>query len=151
MHTKDINNWRGITLIETLMAIGFLVIIAAFATPSISIATARADMHAASENLQYSIRIARNTARMTESEVTMNILEEGPDGQNQRITFTVSEQGLKALAQPGLQENRLPVGIMLVSQNKYFKFNERGFVENPGVITLVSRTNESLVTNFPVE
>ena len=151
MHRKSENCCRGVTLIETLMAVGFLAIIASFAAPSISNATARADMRAAAENLQYSIRIARNTARMIESEVAMNILEEGPGGQNQRITFTVSQPGLKTLAQPALQDNNLPEGIMLVSQNTSFEFDGRGIVQNPGVITLVSRTDESFFIEFTIE
>ena len=108
MHREFKNRCQGVTLIEILLILGFLAIIASFAAPSISIATSRADMRAASENLQYSIRIARNTARMTESKVTMNILEEKQGGQGQRITFSVASPGLKEHGQPGLQEERLP-------------------------------------------
>ncbi len=151
MHREFKNRCRGVTLIEILLILGFLAIIASFAAPSISSATSRADMRAASENLQYSIRIARNTARMTESKVTMNILEEGQGGQSQRITFSVSGPGLKALGQPGLQEDRLPVDIKLVSDYGSYEFDGRGVVHNPGVITLVSRTDETLITSFKVE
>jgi len=114
-------------------------------------------MHAASENLQYSIRIARNTARMTESKVAMNILQEAPgasggqQAQNQRITFSVSRPGRKAISQPGLQEYRLPVDIELVSEYKSYEFDGRGFVLIPGVITLLSRTDESLIARFKIE
>jgi Tfp pilus assembly protein FimT len=151
MHRKFKNRCRGITLIEILLILAFLAIITSFAAPTISNTTARADILAAGENLQYSIRIARNTARMTESKVTMNILDEGQDGQSQRITFSVSESGLKALGKSGLQEDRLPVDIKLVSDYSSYEFDGRGIVQNPGVITLVSRTDESLFSSFDIE
>jgi len=151
MHRNSKNRCQGITLIEILVILGFLAIIASFAAPSISAATARADMRAASENLQYSMQIARNTARMTESKVTMNILEEEQGGQGQRVTFSVSGPGLKALGQAGLQDDRLPVDIELVSDYGSYEFDGRGIVENPGVITLVSRTDESLFTSLEVK
>jgi len=151
MHNMSKNRCQGITLIEILLVLGMLVIIVSFAAPIFSNAAAHADMRVASENLQYSIRIARNTARMNESKVTMNILEDGPDGQRQRITFSVSGSGSKALGQLGLQEDRLPVNIRLVSDYKSYQFDARGIVQNPGVITLVSRTNESLITSFNIE
>jgi type II secretory pathway pseudopilin PulG len=151
MHRISKHYCQGITLIEILLILGFLAILTSFAVPSISTATARADMRAASENLQYSIQSARNTARMTESKVTMSILEEEQRGQSQRITFAVSGPGLKALGQAGLQDDRLPVDIKLVSDYSSYEFDGRGIVENPGVITLVSRTDESLFTSLEVK
>lgn len=145
------NRCGGVTLIEILLILGLLLIIASFAAPSMSNATARADMRAASENLQYSIRTARNTARMTESKVIMHVLEEGPGGQSQRITFSVSGPDLINTGQPGLQEDRLPVNIKLVSEYSSYEFDGRGIVQNPGVITLVSRTDDSLMTSFEVK
>jgi type II secretory pathway pseudopilin PulG len=151
MHRIYKNRCLGVTLIEILVILGFIAILTSFAAPSISTATARADMRAASENLQYSIQSARNTARMTESKVTMNILEEEQGGQGQRITFSVSGPGLKALGQAGLQDDRLPVDIKLVSDYSSYEFDGRGIVESPGVITLVSRTDESLFASFEVK
>ena len=74
----------------------------------------------------------------------MNILEEGQGGQSQRITFSVAAPGLKEQGQAGLQEERLPVNIKLVSDFSSYEFDGRGIVLNPGVITLVSKTDESL-------
>ena len=151
MHTEFNHRCRGVSLIEILLILGFLVIIASFAIPSTSNATARADMRAASENLQFSIRIARNTARMTESKVTMNILEEEPGGQSQRITFSVAGPGQKDQGQAGLQEERLPADIKLVSDYRSYEFDGRGIVQNPGVITLVSKSDESLNISFDLK
>ena len=150
MHRIARNRCHGVTLIEILLIMGLLVIVASFAAPAMSGATARADMRAASENLQYSIRIARNTARMTESVVTMNIVEDGQGEQNQRITFFVSERGRKSLGQPELQEDRLPADIKLVSDYSSYQFDGRGIVKSPGTITLVSRADESLITSLEI-
>jgi len=144
------NRCQGFTLIEILMILGLLVIMVSFASPSISSASTRAELRAGSENLQYSIRIARNAARMTESKVIMNLLEDA-DGQNQRITFSVSGPGLQAIGQLGLQEDRLPRDIRLVSDFPSYEFDGRGIVQNPGTITLVSRADESLTTSIMVE
>ncbi len=151
MNKLSKNRCQGVTLIEILLVLGLLVIIASFAAPSMSNATASAEMRAASENLQYSIRSARNTARMTESKVTMTILEEGQDGESQRITFSFSESGSKALRQPGLQEDRFPATIKLLSDFTSYEFDGRGIVLNPGVITLVSQIDDSLNNTFKVE
>ena len=67
---------QGVTLIEILLVMGLLVIIASFATPSLSKATTKAEMQAVAENIQYSIRIAQNTARMTETKVILNVLSD---------------------------------------------------------------------------
>ena len=151
MHSISKKRCQGITLIEILLILAMLVIIASFAIPTLSNATVRADMRVATENLQYSIQIARNTARMTESKVTMNIVEEEHGGQGQRITFSVSEQGLKSLGQPGLQENRLPVDIKVVSDYRFFEFDGRGIVQNPGEVVLISQIDESRFSSIKVE
>ena len=138
------NRCRGVTLIEIMLMVGLGIIIASFALPSLSSATARADMRVASENMQYSIRMARSTAIMTESKVTMNIEERGEGGQ--RITFSVSGS-----VQPELQEDRLPEHISLMSDHMSYEFDGRGIVQNPGLITLVSSEDESLMTSLTIE
>lgn len=149
------NRCQGITLIEILMILGVLIIMVSFAAPSVSGATARADMRAASENLHYSIRIARNTARMDESIVTMNLLEgEGEAGY--RITFSEAESAAQspeqpAPEQPGLQDYQFNKEIKVVSDFPSFEFDSRGMVKNPGQITLVSMTDESVTSQILVK
>ncbi len=149
------NRCQGITLIEILMILGILIVIASFAAPSVSRATARADMRAASENLHYSIRIARNTARMDESIVTMNLLDVGNEV-GYRITFTESESDAQspeqpAPEQPGLQDYQFNKEIKVVSDFPSFEFDNRGIVKNPGQITLISVTDESVTTQILVK
>jgi prepilin-type N-terminal cleavage/methylation domain-containing protein len=141
---------QGITLIEILLVLGLLGIIVSFAAPAISNATAKAEIQAAAENIQYSIRIARNTARMTESNVSMNILA-GPDSGNQRITFSVANSAANAPGRPGLQEYPLDGDFILVSDFPSYEFDGRGIVRNPGLIILAARDDKSLTMNFTVE
>ena len=128
MHGISRNHCRGVTLIEIMLMVGLGIIIASFALPSMSNATARADMRVASENMRYSIRMARSTAIMTESNVTMNIEEQGEGGQ--RITFSGSGS-----VQPELQDDRLPENILLMSDQMSYEFDGRGIVQNPGLST----------------
>jgi Tfp pilus assembly protein FimT len=154
------NRCQGITLIEILMILGVLIVIVSFAAPSVSGATARADMRAASENLHYSIRIARNTARMDESIVTMNLVE-GGDEAGYRITFSESESAAgssekmaseqMAPEQPGLQDYQFNKEIKVVSDFPSFEFDSRGIVKKPGQITLISMTDDSVTTQIMVK
>jgi len=141
---------QGITLIEILLVMGLLVLIVSFASPSISSATTRAEMQAVAENIQYSIRIARNTARMTESDVKLNVHAE-PDAINHRISFSVSDKAVAALGQTGLQEYPLDGDFVLQSDFEAYEFDGRGIVKNPGQIILAARGDESISTIFKVE
>jgi len=138
---------RGVTLIEILLVIGLLIVIASFAVPSMSNATASAELTAAVENIEYSIRTARNTARMEESEIT---LEFGPaaDGQATEISFARSNPRAKALEIPN---HTLPEGFFVVAKpTMSFEFDARGMVREPGYVTLVSRVDESITKTVEV-
>jgi prepilin-type N-terminal cleavage/methylation domain-containing protein len=141
---------RGVTLVEILMVLGLLTIIASFALPSMSSASAKTDMRAASENLQYSIRIARNTARMAEAVVSMNLLDE-PGDAGQRITFSASERAVKSLGQPDIPDYQFSENIKFVSEFPSYEFDHRGLVKNPGQITLVSMADKSVTAQIMVD
>jgi prepilin-type N-terminal cleavage/methylation domain-containing protein len=138
---------QGVTLIEILLVVGLLVILISFASPTISNATTRTEMQAEAENIQYSIRIARNTARMNETEVRMNV-HAGPDATIHRISFAVAD---KSAQQAGLQEYKLNEDFLLTSDYAYYDFDGRGIVQNPGQIILVARDDESVSRRFSVE
>jgi len=133
---------KGITLIEILMVLGLLVILLSFAMPSISGPAIRAEMTATLENVEYSIQAARNMARMTESSVSLNVLSNQEEAV-QTISYS-SATSNRAGGNAGMQDYRLPTDIVLVSDQDSFAFDERGLVENPGQIILVSRVDESV-------
>ena len=138
---------QGVTLIEILLVVGLLVILASFASPSISNATTRTEMKAEAENIRYSIRIARNTARMNESNVRMNIHAE-PGDKIHRISFIVFDDATQNM---GLQEYQLDGDFLLTSDYASYEFDGRGMVNKPGVIILAARDDESVTTSFEVE
>lgn len=139
---------RGITLVEILLGIGVLMVIMSFAMPSVTSASARAELRAAAENIDYSIRVARNTARMTESPVTMSL---GEDGRSGAISFSSPSRRAQALQTDSLQPFTLPAEIQMVSTDSDFLFDQRGLISNPGSITLVHMDDTQLHTQITLE
>jgi Tfp pilus assembly protein FimT len=144
----SITRCRGITLVEILLVIGLVVLLAGFALPSFGTATARAEMKAALENLEYSIGTARNVARLTDSSVSLNIVE-GPDAAKQRITFSQTARGA-ANRGPDIPDYLLPEGIELVAEQRQFIFDARGLVDQPGTIVLVSREDANISNTLEI-
>jgi Tfp pilus assembly protein FimT len=161
--SNPVSRSRGITLVEILLVISLLVILLSFAMPTVGNATARAELKATVENVQYSVAAARNAARMTESSLALNI-ESSPAENVQKITFSRPQghkgahgqgahgQGAQGGAHGlGLQEYRLPEGILLVSEHEQFVFDPRGLVGEAGRIMLVSAADESISATIDVE
>jgi len=139
---------QGVTLVEILLVIGLLVLLAGFALPSFGTATARAEMKAALENLEYSIGTARNVARLTEASVSLNIVEV-PGEVNQKITFSQPANGAGKRG-PAVPDYFLPESIELRSEQQLFVFDPRGLVDQPGKIVLVSRDDDSVTSEFEI-
>jgi type II secretory pathway pseudopilin PulG len=137
---------QGITLVEILLAVGLLIILVGFALPSAGSATARAEMKAALENLEYSIGTARNVARMSGSSVSLAFVST-PGAPAQKITF--STQTRKGA--PEIPDYLLPESIELVSSQDGFVFDQRGLVEQPGRILLVSRSDDAVTSTLDIE
>jgi len=140
---------RGITLVEILLALSVLIILVAFALPAAGTASARADLKAALENLDYSVGTARNVARLTESSISITI--EPPSGtETQVIRFSqVGEASGKQL--PDIPEYRLPESVQVVSDQERYVFNARGLVESPGRILLVSRADDEITSTLDID
>lgn len=141
---------QGITLIEILIGLGVLVLLVSFAAPSITGANTSMQMRAAAENVEYSIDIARKTARMTEAPVTMNVLTDEADGSH-RITFTLSDRAQKKLSQPDIPEFQLDETLAFETSQTSFEFDGRGIVSNPGTLTLFAKEEETSRTSFVVK
>jgi len=151
--SNPVSRSRGITLVEILLVISLLVILLSFAMPTVGNATARAELKATVENVQYSVAAARNVARLTESSLALNI-ESSPAENVQRITFSRPQehQGEQGGTQGlDLQEYRLPEGVLLVSEHEQFVFDPRGLVGEAGRIMLVSAADESISATIEVE
>jgi Tfp pilus assembly protein FimT len=143
---------RGITLVEILLVISLLVLLLSFALPTVGNTTARAELKATLENVQYSIGAARNAARLTESSVALNI--ESSADRVQKITFSQPEESRRTRGDTNglhLQEYRLPEGVRLESEIDQFVFDARGLVHEPGRILLVSVADESISSAIDIE
>ena len=140
---------KGITLIEILLVTGLMVILLSFAIPSISGATIKAEMDSTYENVQYSVQMARKVARTTESAVVMNISPATQDTA-QKITFTSPGKNGKG-SNLQIQDFSIPENVALVSDHHSFAFDERGLVENPGQVMLVSKVDETVTTTMDVQ
>lgn len=142
------SNSKGITLVEILMGVAVLVILLSFAMPSASGAAAKAEMSAAVENVRYSIHAARQTARINEAAIAMHISAGEDPSDLQTISF--SSAGRKKMAAVEIQDFNLPAEILIVSDRESFTFDERGLVENPGTILLVSTVDDSITSSIDV-
>lgn len=140
---------KGITLIEILLVLGLLVILLSFAMPSVSGTANKAELRAAAENVQYSLQMARKTARITEAGIMMHISPEVP-GSGRTLSFSAPD-GTNPEGQLQVPNFTLPTDIQLVSESDSFLFDERGLVENPGRILLVSVLDESLTSTIYVK
>ena len=130
---------RGITLVEVLLVISLLLIVLSSAIPSMSGATTRADMIAAVENVEFSIKSVRNTALVHETGYAVEFKSYAGE-QAQVISFRRVKPGPGA----GIPEYRLSEDIELVADQASFVVNESGLVENPGTITLLSKIDETV-------
>lgn len=136
----------GITIVEILLVISVIVILLSFAVPGFDRATARAEIEAATEHVQYSIDTARQLARTTESTVRLHA-DPASDASPRRIWLS----GRKLGDSMGMQEYRLPENIRLVPGEAVFTFDRRGLVSNPGSLILLSRADEAISSELRVE
>jgi len=142
-------NSSGITLIEILMVLALLVILMSFAMPSVNGAVNKAEMNSTLENVQYSVQQAQRTARMNETRVSMNI---SPSALEATQTITFSSPGKNGAGSDlSVQDFNLPPEIAVISDHDSFIFDERGMVENPGRIILVSMVDESVTSTVLVQ
>ncbi len=147
-HSKipdSLSRSRGVTLVEILLVIALLVIVLSFAIPTMGNASARAEMQVAVENVTYSVKMARNTARLGEDRVELAYGTRAGEP-SQTLSFNRPDSGRGT----DIADYRLPDSIELVADQASFLFDERGLVENPGTITLVSRDDESLTETIDV-
>jgi len=140
---------KGITLIEILMVVALLAILLSFAMPSMSGAVSKAEFNSTLENVHYSLLAVRQAARISETAVSMNISPAAQDA-IQTISFS-SPDDEGAGSKLHIQDFSLPPGIVLISDQESYVFDERGLVERPGRILLVSKLDESVTSTIAVD
>ena len=131
----------GISVLEVLVALGVLVVIVSFASPSLSSITARAELQSAVENAEFSIQMARSTARELETDVVMH-LKTGRHEKQHSISFSFPNRKAELNTANLLQEIQFPPDIRLVTDESSVHFDSRGLVEVPVQVLLVSNLDE---------
>jgi len=134
---------RGITAVEILIVLGMLAVIMTFFANSFTRATNKADLLVAVEGVNFSVQSARNVARELETEVLMH-LDTAKKGENHSIKFSYPDRN-EALGSGSLpQEFVLPADIKLVTDESVISFDERGLVEKPTSLLLISQSEQSV-------
>jgi Tfp pilus assembly protein FimT len=134
---------RGITVVEVLIVIAVFLILISFAIPSINVGTTKADLLNATEQFEYSVRLARNTARSTESEVTLQI-QPATENDGAIIRFVTENTRDTALRQLAHQFEELNASVLVQSEHARYVFDERGMVREPGQVILAARDDSTL-------
>jgi len=134
---------RGISLIEILIALGVLVVFLSFATPAMRSASAKTELKAAVENLEFSVRSARNTARQFETDVVMQ-LHNDVNQKRHSVSFSFPSRNAGLKNSGLLQDFQFAPGIRLVSDTASVHFDSRGISELPVQILLVSSQDDEI-------
>ncbi len=141
---------RGFSMIEILIALGVLVVFLSFAAPSVSQATAKADLRAAAENMQFSIGMAKTTARQLETAVVMQFNTD-PNGERHSVTYSFPAKNVMPGSASQLQDVQFPPQIRLVSDAPSVQFDRRGMVRSSVQVVLVSSQDDNLSQRFVIE
>ena len=141
---------RGISVLEILIALGLLVVIISFASPSLSNVTAKAELQSAVKNTEFSIRAARQTARILETDVIMH-LHTDRKLKRHYISYSVPKRGQQQESVHVIQDFQYPAGIRLVSEKEFIHFDSRGVLESPVKLMLVSTVDDDINERLLIE
>lgn len=142
------NRSRGISIVEILIAAAVLVVLISFATTAQRTATAKTELRAAAENLEFSVRAARMTARQFETDIIMNINTD-PLMERHSVTFTFPPS--KARLSSQLQDFLFSPEIRLVSDAPFVRFDGKGMPQIPATVVLVSSRNDDFSQELVIE
>ena len=141
---------RGISVLEILIALGLLVVIISFASPSLSNVTAKAELQAAIKNTEFSIRAARQTARILETDVVMKLHTDRKLKQHY-ISYTFPQRNPQQESANAIQDFQYPPGIRVVSEQDVLHFDSRGVLDRPVKLMLVSVVDDDINERLLIE
>lgn len=141
---------RGISILEILIAVSLVVVMLAFASPSLNRVNAKTQLRTAVEQMESSILIARQTARTLNTDVVMRMHASKRDRQHSvNLAFPALEKPPEFVSLP--QETLLPEGIRLVTSQRTVLFDSQGMVEAPVYFSLVSTADEAVTKRMLIE
>ena len=141
---------RGISILEILIIVSLMVVVLAFASPSLNRVNAKAELESAVNQVESSIIIARQTARTLDTRVIMRLHASKRDKQNSiSLVVPAMEQPRGLVALP--QDTVLPEGIRLVTSQRTVIFDSEGGVEEPVYFSLVSMQDEAVTKRMLID
>lgn len=141
---------EGITVLEVLIALGLLVVLLSFASPSLSGATARAELKAATENMDLNIRMARNAARQLNTAVIMH-LETSREARHHRVSYSIPDRRADSATTATLLDYEFPESVRVVASENAIRFDAKGMVNPPVQLMLVSLLDDDIDKRVLIE
>ena len=137
----------GLTVMEILIGMAFLLILVAFVAPNLQQDFGRKEMNGAVANFHKHLEMARFAARKLNTEITVDFNQE-LRAKTHSISFVLpAEPNLE----PVIKEYVLPENIRMHSPQKSLRFNPIGSVEWVAQIELTSEKNSLLDERFLIE
>jgi len=147
MTSNNKHHYRGITVMEVLIGLAFLVILVAFIAPNLQRDSGRSEMGQALSDFNQHLDMARFAARRLESEITVDFHKD-LRAKNHSISFVLpGEPNLD----PVLKEYVLPENIRMHSQQSSLRIDSTGEVIIPAQIELTSERSRFLSERLLVE
>ena len=128
---------QGFSAIEFLLYTSIISLVLSFATPLVSNAIRQSEVDQAIEITEESIKQARRTARIYNTEVLMHIVSDGEQDQD-AITLTIPNLQRDASLNEVKEEFPLPVGVDILSTDAVIHFDPAGEVDWPAMIVFTS-------------
>ena len=128
---------KGMTALELLITVSVVAVLVAFTAPLISSLKSKSELEQAIEITESSVEQARATARIYKTDVLMRL---EMDEQKKLQYIVISIPALKRdLALNEVKEDfALPSGFQALIDGETIRFDPKGEVEMPVVVTVVS-------------
>ena len=137
MGREAIATEKGFTAIEFLIYASIIALVLSFAAPMVSNAIRQSQVDQAMEITEESIKQARRTARIYNTEVMMHIVSDGQPGQD-AITLSIPDLQRDASLNPVTEEFAMPAGVDILSTDDVIYFDPAGEVDWPAMIVFTS-------------
>ncbi len=139
--------YHGITVMELLIGLAFLLILVAFVAPNLQQDFGRGEMKQAVADFHRQLDMARFAARRLNTEIKVDFNQE-LRAKNHSISFMLpGEPNLE----PVLKEYVLPENIRMHSPQDSLRFDPTGEVEWTAQVELISERNSLLGERFLIE
>jgi len=138
---------RGVTVMEVLIGLAFLLILVAFVAPNLQRESGRNEMSRTLSDFNQHLEMARFAARRLESEITVDINKD-LRAKNHSISFVLPGE---PKLDPVLKEYVLPENIRIHSEQSNIRIDSTGAVATPAQIELTSERSRFFSERLLVE